>query len=546
MGITSQAAAHRAAITASIGDLPAAIEAALASLVPSLAGKGFLAGTPAQIVDRIDWRAFREELAAVVAQGGARIAAAAIKSSARYIEALDLSPERLAVLADRIAAKHAAEFVTAISDSSRKALQETIRKSMRIQGIHKRELARDIRRQIGLNLPQQRSLSRKVAEWRELVEAGKMTPAGMRQRADRLSRRYRLQRSELIAGHESRTLTELGQRAAYREAGIVGANGVFVARNGDRSAGPPRHVRCDCTTSTVVRDGELRIIWVAGPVFCQVCAPFNGVLKGEGKAPPKEGPKLTGRRRKEIARLKERVEPGEERRSARSRFSRALGPARDQETFGALERAVANAAPDSDEWVKAKIALREAPIKWRKAARSADRKAILQEFSSSRSRLPAVDAAQGVARAEFDDALDFLRSIANRDLPPSIGLEAAPQGVSYYAGDTVWAGGTYIERRVMVHELGHWLEEGVPGLHRRAKAFWTKRTKGQEWEIFAKDRGLGEERFKPGNFLSKYMGKMNEGNSELISMGLELLYSNPRRLLQDKEYLEWLLGALGW
>lgn len=310
-----QAAAHRAAVSlATPGGFAPALAQALAALLPELGlanAQRLIAGRETeQILDSLNWEAFEAQLQAAASSAAATMSPALMKSALGPLPAIDLSPETLARFSDELAAKHAAEFVTAIGERDRKALRSTIRKAVRRQGVHRRLLAREIRGQIGLNLPQQRSFAKQSAKWLDQVAAGSMTRRRYAQRIDRLHRRMIRQRSNLIAGHEARSIAQRAQQKAYQAARdngvpIVGVDGVFVGRNGATSSGPPLHINCNCTTTTVIRDGVLRILWVAGPEWCEKCDPFNRVLKGEGRAVAPESPEFTGRRREEIARLED-------------------------------------------------------------------------------------------------------------------------------------------------------------------------------------------------------------------------------------------------
>ena len=56
----------------------------------------------------------------------------------------------------------------------------------------------------------------------------------------------------------------------------------------------------------------------------------------------------------------------------------------------------------------------------------------------------------------------------------------------------------------------------------------------EDWEVTRKDK-----------FIDEYMGKDYEGSAyELLSMRLELLYSNPEKIWKDNDMTTWLYSVL--
>ena len=99
-------------------------------------------------------------------------------------------------------------------------------------------------------------------------------------------------------------------------------------------------------------------------------------------------------------------------------------------------------------------------------------------------------------------------------------------------------------RETAFHELGHRFEDVVKGIRPQEKEFYAKRTAGEmlEWLGAGYDR---TEVTRKDNFLHKYMGKDYGGSFyELVSMGFEYAYTDPRHLAQDKDMQEWILGLL--
>ncbi len=118
-------------------------------------------------------------------------------------------------------------------------------------------------------------------------------------------------------------------------------------------------------------------------------------------------------------------------------------------------------------------------------------------------------------------------------------------GRSYYDDGTIHVAVTGVRgEKTVAHELGHLLEERGQGIQAKATDFYNRRTAGEkeEWLGDAYDKA---ERTRRDKFLDPYMGVKYADGTELISMGMELLYSNPLKLLrQDPEYFEFIIGVL--
>jgi hypothetical protein len=98
----------------------------------------------------------------------------------------------------------------------------------------------------------------------------------------------------------------------------------------------------------------------------------------------------------------------------------------------------------------------------------------------------------------------------------------------------------------MVHELGHHIEEVVPGVVDQAKALWKARTENEPF-VLLKDLypGCGYkpwEMTKVDKFFDSYCGKYyvkRGGSNELVSKGFELLYDQPLEFFnKDPEHFE--------
>lgn len=94
-----------------------------------------------------------------------------------------------------------------------------------------------------------------------------------------------------------------------------------------------------------------------------------------------------------------------------------------------------------------------------------------------------------------------------------------------------------------VHELGHRMEQVIPGLREIEREFYEKRTAGESlvWLGSGYDR---DEKSRFDQFIDPYMGKDYHGVAyELFSMGSEYAQTWYSRLAQDHDMETWILGV---
>jgi len=126
-----------------------------------------------------------------------------------------------------------------------------------------------------------------------------------------------------------------------------------------------------------------------------------------------------------------------------------------------------------------------------------------------------------------------------------------------YDKDGVYLPPSNRKRSVVVHELGHWLEDKDPDVHAKAVEFLERRTRGEKeiplsdatpgiigyksWEVTKKDK-----------FLDPYMGKQYRRTpdetpyaTEIVSMGVEYMYAKPLDLAEkDPEYFDFMYDLM--
>lgn len=114
--------------------------------------------------------------------------------------------------------------------------------------------------------------------------------------------------------------------------------------------------------------------------------------------------------------------------------------------------------------------------------------------------------------------------------------------------------GSSVDTGTVVHELAHWLEQNNPAILRLTTDFLARRAKGKRPKSLRKLTGQpyrSDERAVDGGFLTPYIGKLyakgKDGRpiaTEVLTMGLQLLYDDPTRLLEDRDFFEVIWEAL--
>lgn len=97
------------------------------------------------------------------------------------------------------------------------------------------------------------------------------------------------------------------------------------------------------------------------------------------------------------------------------------------------------------------------------------------------------------------------------------------------------------------HEMGHRMEDIIPGIKKLENEFYARRTKGEDLAWLGGNYARTEKTRKD-NFLSKYMGK-DYGNKEtsfyeLLSMGLESVFTSSYNIAKDEDYYDFILGII--
>ena len=101
----------------------------------------------------------------------------------------------------------------------------------------------------------------------------------------------------------------------------------------------------------------------------------------------------------------------------------------------------------------------------------------------------------------------------------------------------------------VVHEFGHWFEENVSAVNRDARKFLKRRTKGERAKKLSDLTGNSAyakwEKAKPDKFIRPYVGTIYEDATEIVSMGIEMLYTDPVKFAEaDPDMFDTIIGFL--
>ena len=102
--------------------------------------------------------------------------------------------------------------------------------------------------------------------------------------------------------------------------------------------------------------------------------------------------------------------------------------------------------------------------------------------------------------------------------------------------------------RTTLHELTHRQEHVNPDILKLEKAFYDRRTEGDRLRSLKSVTGgnyKANEKTRVDDFLNPYMGKdYGENAYEVLTMGVDTLYTDPVALMEDEDMYEWVLGML--
>lgn len=166
--------------------------------------------------------------------------------------------------------------------------------------------------------------------------------------------------------------------------------------------------------------------------------------------------------------------------------------------------------------------------------------------------------ASGPTSKNIDEGVEAFQKMVGIPIPDAtiINFEYEPKGRSAYrdATQTVLAK-AFIPPRVVVHELGHWLEYRAPGVQKKAFDFYARRTAGEPLQRLRDVTGIKGykttevtrvDKWKnsyTGKWYTDYSGKQRA--TEIVSMGMEDMYADPVQFAKDDpEYFDFMYNLL--
>jgi hypothetical protein len=147
----------------------------------------------------------------------------------------------------------------------------------------------------------------------------------------------------------------------------------------------------------------------------------------------------------------------------------------------------------------------------------------------------------GLDNLSFKKGVNFISKMV--DIPEldykNVTIESAPKGTRghFIASQNKAVIGSYKggrDTRVVVHELGHWIEDNIPGARRDIADYYDLRTKGESMvsmnKVYNATNFNANEFTKPDKLITPYAGKVMKNGSEMLSVGLEFMYKHPAAL----------------
>lgn len=160
-----------------------------------------------------------------------------------------------------------------------------------------------------------------------------------------------------------------------------------------------------------------------------------------------------------------------------------------------------------------------------------------------------------VRRQAVLDGLDGFRQLVDQSLVERVNVVARPPerkhvagGRSYYRDGKIFMAKS-APPRVVVHEMGHLLEDASPQLHDAVLKFYDRRTAGEKLQSLRLLTRLDykpHEMTRPDDWFNPYVGKDYGGRfTEVVSMALESIYADPFKLASiDPEFFEFIFKAV--
>lgn len=172
-----------------------------------------------------------------------------------------------------------------------------------------------------------------------------------------------------------------------------------------------------------------------------------------------------------------------------------------------------------------------------------------------------IDNKTNLKKKNADDALKWLQTTINGEKVYTANtLKVLPIRDKTYLGGRSYFSGRDMSINmepnagtdVWVHEIGHYIEESNPSIHQACIDFVLKRATSMTEVPMNKLVSFGgyeaNEKAYPDHFYHPYVGKVYPTNSEVLSMGLQALFTDPADFYKrDPEHFALTVAALkGW
>lgn len=345
----------------------------------------------------------------------------------------------------------------------------------------------------------------------------------------------------------------------FRQGDVMRVEGGILRLDYEDVKHPPLHVFCRCTVLPVLKS-------IATPTETPTTRP---VRTGADMRQSLEGQAVTDKKRENELRAASRLEADaikSKRGAMKDLIERSLDPALTDQEFEALKEERARVREEINHHFEAMEGIGKQLRNFKKRRVNRERKLL----SVDKPIQIDYNLYLSVTDWSIDHPLDadkdktfqsrvkrgvneFAKLIGRNDLLNTAIVYNDKPGRAYQAGGDVFIYKTNKQDpiSVLVHELGHVIEEKIPEYHEVAIEFFEKRTQGEtpqkmsdltgnpnynSYEIAMKD-----------DFIHPYMGKIYKDQngeyygSEIISMGLEYMWRDPSDFAQrDPDYFDFI------
>lgn len=477
---------------------------------------------PEILVDYVDWEMIEENGKSIIKPAYLNIMERSGNLSRAHAR-IEASFDVINPLSVKWAEKYSSELVTLVGKETKKGLREVVAQGLK-EGKTFREIAKDINKMgIGLNERQSKALYK----YKDLLEAQKLPKEVIENKFSKYYNRLQRERNELISSTEADRSVNEGyldslEGTGYEEVEISSAFDACeecLAMAGDKYTRDeargllPKHPRCRCH-------------WIVVP---------------EKRKKPKEPEKPGEPSDNLVSKYKDKIAEQEKLTKDMALYRKQLQNAyyleKDPVATARYQKLFEEAAS------RRRKLMREVTMSMRKDL-YVD-KALRPDFKPS-ILFPDIETK---VQIKVLKAIDECEKFVDKKVVGSykVLIKKADSRAFYDMGEGVclgkWDPYTSTDRLngTVIHELGHFIENQNPEVHKAIMKFYNERTKGYPLEWLGEPFGQHEYTRKD-KFIDAYMGKDYGGRAtEILSMGLQNFYKNPYELAtKDPEYFNFI------